>query len=65
MTAGAGRRLLSIDLLDGDEHAQLEGWGNRAVLTQPATDGVDSGVVRRAGGSVPRRRWRSAARAAP
>ncbi len=36
MTAGTGRRLLSIDLLDGDEYAQLEGWSNRAVLTQPA-----------------------------
>ncbi len=38
MTAGAGRRLLSIDLLDEDEHAQLDGWSNRAVLTQPATE---------------------------
>ena len=29
-------------------------WGNRAVLTQPATAaGVDSGVVRRAGGAHP------------
>ena len=28
-------------------------WGNRAVLTQPATRGVDSGVVRRAGGAHP------------
>ncbi|WP_369816155.1 amino acid adenylation domain-containing protein, partial [Mycobacterium sp. 852014-52144_SCH5372336] len=37
MTAGANRRLLSIDLLDGGEHAQLDEWGNRAVLTQPAT----------------------------
>ena len=34
------------------EHARLDGWGNRAVLTRPATRaGVDSGVVRRAGGS--------------
>src|SRR5262249_29429528 len=32
-----GRRLLSIDLLDGGEHARLDGWGNRAVLTEPAT----------------------------
>ena len=29
------------------------GWGNRAVLTQPATAGVGSGVVRRAGGPRP------------
>ena len=31
------RRLLSIDLLDEGEHADLDEWGNRAVLTQPAT----------------------------
>src|SRR5262249_44736542 len=30
-------RLLWIDLLDAGEHARLDGWGNRAVLTQPAT----------------------------
>jgi hypothetical protein len=24
---------LSIDLLDEGEHARLDGWGNRAVLT--------------------------------
>ena len=51
MTADPTRRLSSMDLLDAGEHARLDGWGNRAVLTQPATDaGVDSGVVRRAGG---------------
>ena len=54
MTADPARRLSSIDLLDEGEHARLDGWGNRAVLTQPATDvGVDSGVVRRAGGAHP------------
>ena len=37
MTADPARRLSSVDLLDGGEHARLEGWGNRAVLTQPAT----------------------------
>ena len=37
MTADSTRRLLSIDLLDEDEHADLDEWGNRAVLTQPAT----------------------------
>ena len=45
MTAGAGRRLLSIDLLDEGEHAQLDGWGNRAVLTQPAPPAVSIPVV--------------------
>ena len=37
MTVDPGRRLSSVDLLDGGEHARLEGWGNRAVLTRPAT----------------------------
>ncbi|MGV0051182.1 amino acid adenylation domain-containing protein [Mycobacterium colombiense] len=27
---------MSIDLLDADEHSQLDEWGNRAVLAQPA-----------------------------
>ncbi len=36
MTADPDRRLSSMDLLDEAEHARLEGWGNRAVLTQPA-----------------------------
>ena len=54
MTADPTRRLSSMDLLDEGEHARLDGWGNRAVLTQPAaTRGVDSGVVRRAGGPRP------------
>src|ERR1700761_4381884 len=35
MTVGAGRRLLSIDLLDGGEHDRLPAWGNRAVLSKP------------------------------
>ncbi|WP_253870404.1 non-ribosomal peptide synthase/polyketide synthase, partial [Mycobacterium sp. 1164966.3] len=35
MTADPGRRLSSMDLLDADEHAALDGWGNRAVLNQP------------------------------
>ena len=37
MTADPTRRLSSMDLLDAGEHARLDGWGNRAVLTQPAT----------------------------
>ncbi len=53
MTADPARRLSLVDLLDAGEHARLDGWGNRAVLTQPASRGVDSGVVRRAGGARP------------
>ena len=36
MTADPARRLSSVDVLDAGEHARLDGWGNRAVLTQPA-----------------------------
>ncbi|MBV8177946.1 MAG: AMP-binding protein, partial [Mycobacterium sp.] len=36
MTADPTRRLSSMDLLDEAEHACLDGWGNRTVLTQPA-----------------------------
>ncbi|MGE2722240.1 amino acid adenylation domain-containing protein, partial [Mycolicibacterium celeriflavum] len=35
MTTDPGQRLSSIDLLDVGEHARLDVWGNRAVLTQP------------------------------
>ena len=35
MTADPTRRLSSIDLLDHAEHARLDGWGNRATLTNP------------------------------
>ena len=34
MTIDPGRRLSSIDLLDDDEHARLNQWTNRSVLTQ-------------------------------
>ena len=52
MTADPARRLSSLDLLDDGEHARLDGWGNRAVLSPARTPGgVDSGVVRRAGGA--------------
>src|SRR5277367_366724 len=34
MTADPGRRLSSMALLDDGEHAGLDGWGNRAALTQ-------------------------------
>ena len=36
LAADPGRRLSSLDLLDETEHARLDGWGNQAVLTQPA-----------------------------
>ena len=45
MTADPTRRLSSIDVLDAGEHARLDGWGNRAVLTQPATTAVSIPVV--------------------
>ena len=45
MTADPTRRLSSMDLLDAGEHARLDGWGNRAVLTQPATAPVSIPVV--------------------
>ena len=45
MTADPTRRLLSIDLLDEGERAGLDGWGNRAVLTQPATMPVSVPVL--------------------
>src|SRR5262249_26662535 len=40
VTADPTRRLSSIDLLDAGEQARLDGWGNRAVLTQPVTASV-------------------------
>ena len=39
MSADVSRRLSSMDLLDEDEHARLDGWGNRAVLSAPAPVG--------------------------
>ncbi|OMC52179.1 non-ribosomal peptide synthetase [Mycobacterium sp. IS-836] len=37
MSARSGQRLSAIDLLDEDEFAQLDVWGNRAALTRPPT----------------------------
>ncbi|WP_120313417.1 non-ribosomal peptide synthase/polyketide synthase, partial [Mycobacterium mantenii] len=37
MTTDPARRLSSIDVLDAAEHDRLDGWGDRAVLTQPST----------------------------
>ena len=45
MTADPGRSLSSVDLLDAAEHARLDGWGNRAVLAQPATVPVSIPVL--------------------
>ena len=45
MTADPTRRLSSMDLLDAGEHARLDGWGNRAVLTQPAPPPVSIPVL--------------------
>ena len=45
MTADPGRRLSSIDLLRGGDRAELDGWGNRALLTQPATTSVSVPVL--------------------
>ena len=45
MTADPTRRLSSVDLLDETEHARLDGWGNRTVLTQPATMPVSIPVL--------------------
>ncbi|WP_068185775.1 non-ribosomal peptide synthetase [Mycobacterium sp. UM_CSW] len=36
MTADPGRRISSMDLFDAAELDGLDGWGNRAVLSQPA-----------------------------
>ena len=45
MTADPTRRLSSVDVLDAGEHARLDGWGNRAVLTQPAPAPVSVPVL--------------------
>ena len=45
ITADPTRRLSSVDVLDGGEHAELDGWGNRAVLTAPASAPVSIPVL--------------------
>ncbi|MGE2721064.1 amino acid adenylation domain-containing protein [Mycolicibacterium celeriflavum] len=37
MTVDPARRLSSVDLLDADERALLDGWANRPALTRPAS----------------------------
>ena len=58
MTADPGRRLSSVDLLDAGEHAGLDGWGNRAVLTQPATARCRCRCCSPSRWRASRRRWR-------
>ena len=45
MTADPARRIASVDVLDAGEHARLEGWGNRAVLTGPVSVPVSIPVL--------------------
>ena len=45
MIADPGRRVASIDVLDEAEHAGLDRWGHRAVLTQPAAPAVSIPVL--------------------
>jgi glycopeptidolipid biosynthesis protein len=45
MTTDPTRPLSSLDLLNEAEHARLDGWGNRAVLTQPAITPVSIPVL--------------------
>ena len=57
MAADPARRLSSVDVLDEAERARLEGWGNRAVLGEPASvpesiPGVFAGQVARDPGAV-------------
>ena len=37
MAADPGQHLSGIDVLDDAEHAQLDRWGNRAALNEPAS----------------------------
>jgi amino acid adenylation domain-containing protein len=45
VTADPGRPLSSVDLLDADEHARLDRWGNRVALSLPAPPPVSIPVV--------------------
>ena len=58
MTADPIRRLSSMDLLDEVERARLDGWGNRAVLTQPRARRCRFRWCSPRRWRVPRRRWR-------
>ena len=58
MTADSTRRVSSIDVLDAGEHARLDEFGNRAVLTRSAPAPVSVPVVFARRWPAPRRRWR-------
>src|SRR5262245_38071041 len=45
MTTAPSRRVLSMDLLDEPEHARLDEWGNRAVLSRPGPPAVSIPVL--------------------
>ncbi len=45
MTADPAQRMSSMDVLGAGERACLDGWGNRAVLTQPAAAPVSLPVL--------------------
>ena len=45
MVADPGRRLSSVDVLDEAEYARLDGWGNRAVLTESVAMATSIPVV--------------------
>ena len=64
MTADPTRRLSSVDVLDAAEHARLDEIGNRAVLTRPAPRRCRFRCCSPRRWPAPRRRWRSASRAA-
>ena len=59
MTADPARRLSSVDVLDEVEYARLDGWGNRAVLSQPAPVGCRFRWCLARRWRAPRMRWRS------
>ena len=54
MTADLTRRLLSIDLLDDDEHAGLDEWGNRAALNQAVPGSASVSIPELFAGQVAR-----------
>ena len=45
ITADPTRRLSSVDVLDAGDQARLDGWSNRAALTQPVTASVSIPAV--------------------
>ena len=58
LTADPTARLSSMDLLDAGEHAGLDEWGNRAVLTEPATSVSVPVLFAEQVARARRRRWR-------